>query len=88
MVQLEAMSLGAMPVISNLPGVRVVVRETGLGQLVDPGDADGLAVALQEAASQLKQIGRREIAERALRLGDANHFGRQYSKIFDEVLSP
>ena len=80
-----ALSLGALPVVSNLPGVRVLVRETGLGELVEPGDAKALAAALQMAALDLQRTGRRTIAEQALRLGEADQFGRRYSDIFREL---
>lgn len=43
LVQIEAMLSGTPVVASDIPGARVVVRETGLGQLAPPGDPEGLA---------------------------------------------
>lgn len=50
MVQMEAMLLGVPVVASNLPGVRVPIKETGMGVIVKPKDsvslADGIAKVL------------------------------------------
>lgn len=42
-VQMEAMHFGKPVIASDLPGVRVLVRETGMGCLVRPGDPLDLA---------------------------------------------
>jgi glycosyltransferase involved in cell wall biosynthesis len=47
-VQVEAMSCGTPVVASDLPGVRQPVRMTGMGLVVPPADAPGLAKALIE----------------------------------------
>lgn len=46
MVQAEAMLCGTPVVASRLPGVREPVEMTGMGLLVEPGDATGLAEAI------------------------------------------
>jgi glycosyltransferase involved in cell wall biosynthesis len=46
MVQAEAMRCGTPVVASRLPGVRESVERTGMGLLVEPGDAGELAEAL------------------------------------------
>ena len=43
LVQIEAMLAGTPVVASDIPGARVVVRETGFGQLSPPRDPAGLA---------------------------------------------
>lgn len=48
MVQAEAMLCGTPVVASDLPGVRVAVRQTGMGQIAPLGDAAALAAALEE----------------------------------------
>jgi glycosyltransferase involved in cell wall biosynthesis len=48
MVQVEAMLCGTPVVASDLPGVRLPVRTTGMGRLAPPGDAAGLAASLVE----------------------------------------
>lgn len=46
MVQVEAMFAGVPVVASDLPGVRVPIRLTGMGVLVPPGNPSGLARAV------------------------------------------
>ena len=46
LVQVEAMLCGTPVVASGLPGVREVVRSTGMGEVVRPGDAGALAGAI------------------------------------------
>lgn len=46
LVQIEAMQNGVPTVASNLPGVRVPVQMTGMGEVVPIGDADALAGAI------------------------------------------
>ncbi len=45
-VQVVAMRAGVPAIASDLPGVRTVVRTTGFGEVVPPGDVAGLATAL------------------------------------------
>lgn len=46
LVQIEALLCGTPVVASDIPGARVVVRETGLGRLTPPHDPAALAQAL------------------------------------------
>lgn len=46
MVQVEAMLCGTPVVASDMPGVRIPIRETGMGLLAPPGDAPQLADAI------------------------------------------
>jgi len=50
-VQVEAMLQGTPVVASDLPGVRTVVRSTGMGVLARTGDAEDLAAKLDEVLS-------------------------------------
>ena len=45
-VQVVAMMAGVPAVVSDLPGVRTVVGNTGFGAVVSPGDVTGLTAAL------------------------------------------
>ncbi len=46
LVQLEALLCGTPVVATDIPGARVVVRETGMGLLAPPRDADALACTI------------------------------------------
>jgi glycosyltransferase involved in cell wall biosynthesis len=46
LVQVEAMLRGTPVVASNLPGVRMPVRMTGMGEIAPIGDSTGLAEAV------------------------------------------
>lgn len=48
MVQVEAMMMGVPVVVSDLPGVRVPVQKTGMGQIVPVKDIQMLASAIRE----------------------------------------
>ncbi len=54
MVQVEAMQLGTPVVASNLPGVRVPIQETGMGELAEPADVVGLQSALGKILADKK----------------------------------
>ncbi len=55
LVQIEAMIQGTPSIASNLPGVRVPPRLTGMGEVVPIGDADALADAIIKIVSQPKK---------------------------------
>ncbi len=48
LVQVESMLCGTPVIASDLPGVRVPVRRTGMGKIVTPGDAIALGEAIIE----------------------------------------
>lgn len=50
LVQVEAMCCGTPVVATEIPGARVVVRATGMGELVPPADPTALAAALLRVA--------------------------------------
>ncbi len=50
-VQVEAMMAGVPVVASDLPGVRVPVRETGLGRIAAPADVGSLEAAIGQLIS-------------------------------------
>jgi glycosyltransferase involved in cell wall biosynthesis len=71
-VQAEAMLCGTPVVASALPGVRELVRATGMGKTVTPGDVAGLAAALEEViAARAHYVRPREEVVTALGVGDA-----------------
>lgn len=48
MVQVEAMYCGTPVVATNLPGVRVPIQKTGMGEIVSPENAQSLAEAISK----------------------------------------
>jgi len=54
LVQVESMLCGTPVIASNLPGVRIPVKSTGMGRIVPPGDAEALAQAVVEVVSNEK----------------------------------
>ncbi len=52
LVQVEGMTCGTPAVVSNLPGVRQPVLQTGMGKVFETENADDLAEALIEVLSQ------------------------------------
>jgi glycosyltransferase involved in cell wall biosynthesis len=52
LVQVEGMTCGTPAVVSNLPGVRQPVLQTGMGKVFQTEDADDLAEALIEVLSK------------------------------------
>ena len=48
LVQVEAMMVGVPVVASDLPGVRMPVRDTGFGEIVPPRDAAAITAALSD----------------------------------------
>jgi len=56
LTQVEAMLCGTPVVASDIPGARVVVRETGFGLLAPPEDPRGLADVLIEALNRAEEL--------------------------------
>jgi glycosyltransferase involved in cell wall biosynthesis len=44
----EAMAAGVPAVVSDLPGMRAIVRDSGSGILVDPTDTKAIAAAIRQ----------------------------------------
>jgi len=55
LIQLQAMSVGTPVVVSDLPGLRFLVTQTGLGQIVKPADSNALSTALLKVISHRSQ---------------------------------
>lgn len=58
LVQAEAMCCGTPVVATDIPGARVVVRRTGMGELVSPGDPEALGEALGRVAAGAHRLRR------------------------------
>lgn len=79
-VQAEAIILGCPVVASNLPGVRMPVKMTGLGEIAKIGDSDDLA---QKIKKVLKTKYEKKQFDKAREMFDINKFVDEYSKEMD-----
>ena len=65
LVQVEAMLCGTPVIMTNIPGGRVVVQETGMGKIVPPGDDEAIGHAVVDVLSDLPAYTRpKEVIER------------------------
>ena len=83
MVQVEGMLCGTPSIASALPGVRQVVYQTGMGEVVPIGDSDGLGDAIVRVIRNRDQYikPRAEIAQRF----NTERTAEAYEKLFDEL---
>ncbi len=77
MVQVEAMLCGTPVVASDLPGVRVVVREVGFGRLAKVGDAKDLAEKILDICRQNPVLDNEKLEKFRLK-----NVVREYARIF------
>ena len=85
MVQIESMISGTPAVGSDLPGVRVPVRITGMGKIVPPGDAKALGAAMVEILDHKDRfVG--NISELAHRFSPQTN-AENYEDIFRKVIT-
>ncbi len=56
LVQVEAMLAGTPVVVSDVPGARTLVKETGYGLLAPPGSPEALAATLAEALERRESL--------------------------------
>lgn len=85
MVQVEAMTAGALVVASDLRGVRTPVLETGQGLLARPGDSADLTARLREALALRGERSREEVRAAAVARYGAGSVGDQYRALFAEA---
>ena len=84
-VQVESMSCGTPSVASNLPGVRCAVQETGMGRIVQPRDAQGLAQAIIEVLDDPQRFSGDAAQVRKHYASDTVAY--QYEQLFKELLT-
>jgi glycosyltransferase involved in cell wall biosynthesis len=85
MVQMEAMTFGAIVVTSNMPGVRETVRKTGIGQLCKPNSGQSLADAIMRAAKDRLHFTRSDVSN-AVRFSFTNkNFEEAYMNLLYQI---
>lgn len=95
LIQLEALAMGALPIVSRVGGLRDVLLELhtegGFGQLFEPGDVEGLAEAMRAMAELARE--RPEALERArqaarerARTYSARGMAEQYERLYASLL--
>jgi glycosyltransferase involved in cell wall biosynthesis len=85
LVQVEAMLCGTPCVCSDLPGVRVSVRETGMGEVASIGDAAALAAAIERVLAHRERYVRPR-AEIAARYSTERSVG-EYVVLYEDLLA-
>jgi glycosyltransferase involved in cell wall biosynthesis len=84
LVQVESMLCGTPVVATDIPGARVVVRETGMGRLAPPQDPAGLAEAILETLRNPDRYRPSEAGVRAI--FDSERSLRQYEDLLVGIL--
>ncbi|MGR3504307.1 MAG: glycosyltransferase family 4 protein [Paracoccaceae bacterium] len=87
MVQMEAMTFGAIVVTSDLPGVRETVQRTGIGQLCTAGSAQSLVDAILRAQYERQNIERKEVQAAVLRTFGNEKFTKDYRDLIETMSS-
>lgn len=83
LVQIEAMTCNTPVIASDLPGVRVPVRETGMGKIVPRANAAALAKALIEVLDHPENY--RGHTNSIVRLSNPEVVAGVYEEIFQQV---
>ena len=83
-VQVESMSCSTPVIASDLPGVRMPVKLTGMGRIVPPADAGALADAIREVLEKPQAY--RGDAQAIARQFSPENVAAQYEDLFQQVL--
>lgn len=82
LVQAEAMICGCPVVASNLPGVRMPIKMTGMGEIVNVGDVDDLVNKIEVVILNPKYKVNQELAQK---LFSIKKFINSYQLLFESV---
>lgn len=85
MVQMEAMTFGAIVVTSDIPGVRETVRKTGIGQLCEPGSGTSFADAILRARVERDRVSRHDVRTAVRREFGNDKFVSAYLALIDKL---
>jgi glycosyltransferase involved in cell wall biosynthesis len=84
LVQVESMACGTPVVASDLPGVRVPVKMSGMGRIVPPYDAPALAEAILAILDHPGVF--RGLAENIVRLSSPENVAAEYEAAFEAAM--
>ena len=84
---MEACACGAVPVVPGIPTFRLLTGDGCVGALWEPGDADGCARALTDAARRDLNTERARLADHFARELSWSAVGRRALEIYEEVLN-
>jgi glycosyltransferase involved in cell wall biosynthesis len=85
LVQVESMACGTPVVASDLPGVRVPVKMSGMGRIAPPKDAPALAEAILAILENPGAF--RGLAENIVRLSSPENVAAEYEAAFEAALA-
>lgn len=86
MVQVEAMMMGVPAIASDLPGVRVPIRETGMGMVVPLRSSDHIAEAIIEINNNRNKYSSSPLIEKVRNTFDMEKTGMFYERLLKEVV--
>jgi glycosyltransferase involved in cell wall biosynthesis len=85
MVQMEAMTFGAVVVTSDMPGVRETVSKTKIGQLCVAGSGTSLAAAIRRASVERQEVSHELVRECVLSKFGNDKFVSAYLSLVDRL---
>ncbi|MGE5221403.1 MAG: glycosyltransferase family 4 protein [Omnitrophica WOR_2 bacterium] len=85
LVQVESMACGTPVVASDMPGVRVPVRMSGMGLTVPPKNPQALADALIEILDHREQYNRDP--PKIVQISTPEHVAAEYEAVFESVMA-
>jgi len=83
LVQAEAMMRGVPVIASDLPGVRVPIRVTGMGRIVRPGESQALALAIEDV--WMNKVKLRKLRHKAMGEFKLDNTLESYERLFAKV---
>lgn len=81
MVQVEAMMLGTPVVASNLPGVRIPIKLTKMGIVVEPKNSDKLTMAIKNILRNREKYSNKQLIENAKNIFDIKKTYKFYERL-------
>jgi glycosyltransferase involved in cell wall biosynthesis len=79
LVEIEALLSGTPVVVTDIPGARMVIRETGFGRIVRPGDPSALGAGIVEVLRQPDRY--RPSSETVRHVFDTQHTVAEYERL-------